>query len=123
MIASGNTGDAPYLDVSRYPIPGGWDEFALPDIAETECYALKIVGDAWEPFYRDGNVLIVAPDSGIRHGDRVVIKTTAGEMVAGRLKCQSATRLELATLTEESSQRVLAASDIACAARIVWASQ
>ena len=123
LIAFAKAGEDAYLDSSGCPVPGRWEEFTFPGIAESGCNALKIGGDAMEPFYRDGDVLVVSPDAAIRCGDRAVVKTTAGEIVAGRLTRQSATGLELATLAEGSPERVLASSDVAWAARIVWASQ
>ena len=48
-------------------------------------------------FYRDGDVIIVSPTARVRRGDRVVVKTTGGEVMAKILKRQSATELELAS--------------------------
>ena len=59
----------------------------------------------------------------IRRGDRVVVKTTSGEVTVKELKRRTAKTLELQSLNASHPDRVLAAEDVAWIARIVWASQ
>jgi len=59
----------------------------------------------------------------IRRGDRVVVKTTGGEVMVKELKRRTAKTLELQSLNPNHVDRTLAAADVAWIARIVWASQ
>ena len=57
------------------------------------------------PLYRDGDMLIVSPTASIRKGDRVVVCTTDGEILAKELRRRSAKSLELVSLDRSSEDR------------------
>jgi phage repressor protein C with HTH and peptisase S24 domain len=98
-------------------------EMALPTASDEHAYALEISGDSMQPVYRDGDVVVVSPATPIRRGDRVVVKTTGGEMTIGELKRRTARTLELQSLNPDHADRSFAAADVAWVARIVWAKQ
>jgi phage repressor protein C with HTH and peptisase S24 domain len=75
------------------------------------------------PLYRDGDRIIVSPAASIRRGDRVVVRTADGEVMAKELKRRTAKTVELRSLNPEHADRVLPITDIAWMGRIVWASQ
>src|SRR5204863_179028 len=56
-----------------FPSARGWDEFAFPAVNDEHVYALEVSGNAMEPAYRDGTVIVVSPAAAIRRGDRVVL--------------------------------------------------
>ena len=76
-----------------------------------------------KPAYRDGDIIVVSPASPIRRGDRVVVKTRAGEVMAKELKRRTTKVVELQSLNANHADRTLPASEIEWIARIVWASQ
>jgi phage repressor protein C with HTH and peptisase S24 domain len=76
-----------------------------------------------EPIYRDGDTIVISPAAGIRRGDRVVVRTREGEVMAKELARQSARMVELVSLNEEHPDRTLNVEEIDWMARIVWASQ
>jgi phage repressor protein C with HTH and peptisase S24 domain len=76
-----------------------------------------------KPLYRDGDVLIVEPGAQVRRGDRVVVKTREGEVMAKVLARQSAKTIELISLNPEHPNRNLDMADVEWIARIIWASQ
>ena len=75
------------------------------------------------PVYRDGDRIVVAPDAALRRGDRVVVKTRGGEVMAKQLGRSTANTIELVSLNPEYDNRLLDPADIVWMARIVWASQ
>lgn len=75
------------------------------------------------PVYRDGDVIIVSPNASVRRGDRVMVKTTDGEVLAKVLARQSARRIELQSLNPDFDNRTLELGEVAWIARILWASQ
>ena len=111
------------LDGEGFPTGKTREEMALPGADDANAYALEISGDAMRPAYRDGDIIVVSPDMPIRRGDRVVVKTTDGEMTIGELKRRTARTLELQSLHPDYADRTLAAADVAWVARIVWAKQ
>jgi phage repressor protein C with HTH and peptisase S24 domain len=111
------------FDDGGVPAGKGWDEIGLPAIDDEHAYALQISGDQMQPAYRDGDVIVVSPSTPIRRGDRVVVKTKAGELMLRELKRRTTRTLELQSLNANQADRTLAAADVAWIARIVWASQ
>ena len=59
-----------------------------------------------QPLYRDGDVLIVSPNSSARKGDRVVLRTTDGEVMAKVLVRRTAKTVELASLNPAIQSRL-----------------
>jgi phage repressor protein C with HTH and peptisase S24 domain len=98
-------------------------EMLLPSADDEHAYALEISGDTMRPAYRDGDIIVVSPDTAIRRGDRVVVKTTGGEMMIGELKRRTARTLELQSLDPGHDDRSLAVAEVAWVARILWAKQ
>jgi phage repressor protein C with HTH and peptisase S24 domain len=75
------------------------------------------------PLYRNGDVLIVEPGAPIRKGDRVVVKTRSGEVMAKVLARRNASGIELVSINPEHPDRSLVMEEVDWLARIVWASQ
>ena len=101
----------------------GWDEIEFPDFGQERVFALEVTGASMAPLYRDGDVLIVSPTASTRKGDRVVVCTTSGEILAQELKRRSAKTLELTSFAKDAEDRTIPAEDIAWVARIMWARQ
>jgi phage repressor protein C with HTH and peptisase S24 domain len=123
LIGFAQAGTAGYFDDAGYPGGAGWDEIPFPDIGDPHAYALEISGDSMEPVYRDGDVVIVCPQAPIRRGDRVVVRSRDGEVMAKILRRKTSHKYELKSLNPEHPDRWLAAEDVEWIARIVWASQ
>ena len=109
-----------HFDVHGYPAGRGWDKVALPSAGEDRVFALEVSGDALRPAYRDGDVIVAAPRASIRRGDRVVVKTVAGEVLIRELKRRTAKALELASLDASGPDRALASDEVEWIARIAW---
>jgi phage repressor protein C with HTH and peptisase S24 domain len=92
-------------------------------VGDPHAFALEISGNSMEPVFRDGDTVIVSPGSSIRRGDRVVVKTTDGEILAKQLRRQTARKVELQSINNEHDDRVIGAESLEWIARIVWASQ
>ncbi len=123
LLGFAQAGAGGYFDDGGFPAGKGWDEVGLPSVNDEHAYALEISGDQMKPTYRDGDVIVVSPGTPIRRGDRVVVKTTGGEVMVKELKRRTAKTLELQSLNPNHVDRTLAAADVAWIARIVWASQ
>jgi phage repressor protein C with HTH and peptisase S24 domain len=123
VIGYAEAGQAGYFDDAGYPAGSGWDEAFFPQIGDPNAYALEVSGDSMQPVYRDGDVIIVSPSAGIRRGDRVVVKTKSGEVMAKQLARQTALKVELTSVNREHPDRTLDKSEIAWISRIIWASQ
>jgi phage repressor protein C with HTH and peptisase S24 domain len=123
LIGLAQAGGEGYFDDGGYPVGGGWDEVSLPEIADPNAYALEISGDSMEPVYRDGDMVIISPSAPIRRGDRVVVRTNRGEVMAKQLARRSARRVELKSLNPAHQDYSFDLTEVAWLHRIVWASQ
>jgi phage repressor protein C with HTH and peptisase S24 domain len=123
LIGFAEAGVGGYFDDEGFPNGKGWDEIPFPAVNDEHIYALEISGESMHPAYRDGTVVIVSPAAPIRRGDRVVVKTKDGEVIAKELKRKTTKSLELKSLNPEHPDRMLASEEVVWVARIVWASQ
>src|SRR5918995_961560 len=101
----------------------GLDEFKFPDFSSEKVFAVEVSGDSMLPLYRDGDVLIVSTTASVRKGDRVVVRTNDGEVMAKEVKRRTAKSVELLSLNPEHEDRVLSLRDLAWMARVMWARQ
>ena len=123
LIGFAQAGTDGYFDDAGFPIGEGWDEMRFPGLGTERVYALEIAGDCMEPAYRAGDQIVVSPDAPVRRGDRVVAKTSNGEVMAKILGQRTQTRIELLSLNPAYPPRAFAPSDVLWIARILWASQ
>ncbi len=123
LIGMAQAGGDGFFDDGGYPVGGSWDEISVPEVPDPHAYALEIHGDSMEPVFRDGDLVIVSPGAPVRRGDRVVVRTREGEVLAKELVRQSAKRIELASLNPAHPNYSFELGDVAFIHRIVWATQ
>ena len=124
LIGMTQAGTGRFFTEDGLPAGGaGWEEVEFPDLANEKVFALEVQGDSMQPLYRDGDVLIVSPTANARKGDRVVVRTATGEVMAKELKRRTAKAIELRALNATQTERTLSVDDVAWIARIMWASQ
>jgi phage repressor protein C with HTH and peptisase S24 domain len=123
LLGFAQAGTSGTFDEAGLPSGKGWTEIALPATEDSHAFALEISGDALAPVYRDGDIVLVSPGAPIRKGDRVVVRSKAGEMTVATLKRRTAKALELQPLDATQAESRMASGDVAWIARILWASQ
>lgn len=123
LVGMAQAGKGGFFDDAGFPAGTGWDEIPFPELGDEHAYALEVAGDSMQPVYRDGDRIIVSPAAPPRRGDRVVVKTLAGEVLAKQLARLTAQRVDLKSLNPAYEDRSFALSEIAFIHRIIWASQ
>ncbi|RUW91036.1 helix-turn-helix transcriptional regulator [Mesorhizobium sp. M7A.F.Ca.US.010.02.1.1] len=123
LLGFAQAGAGGFFDDAGFPVGQGWDLVELPAQSTESSYALQVQGDSMLPLYRNGDVLIVEPGAVTRKGDRVVVKTTSGEVMAKVLERQSVKSIALVSLNPDHPDRDIPMRDVEWVARIVWASQ
>src|SRR5881394_1648392 len=123
LIGLAQAGAGGFFDDAGFPAGKGWDEIAFPAVNDEHAYALEVSGNSMEPAYRDGTIILVSPTSPVRRGDRVVVKTKDGEVMAKELKRRTSKSIELRSLNPAHKERALSVDDVLWIARIMWASQ
>lgn len=126
LIGFAQAGTEGYFDEDGYPAGEGWDEIPFPHATNEEqdqVFALAVSGDSMEPLFREGDTLIVSPTAKIRKGDRTVVRTSNGEVLAKEIVKQGTKSLTLKSLNENYEDREILKSEITWAARILWVGQ
>ena len=123
LLGLARAGKGGYFDDSGFPVGNGWDELDVPGVTDNTAYALEITGDSMLPVYREGDTIIVSPGATVRKGDRVVVKTTDGQVMAKVMQRQTAKNVELASFNAAHDTKTLDMKDVDWMARIIWASQ
>ncbi|MDO8352379.1 MAG: helix-turn-helix transcriptional regulator [Aestuariivirga sp.] len=123
LLGLARAGKGGYFDDSGFPVGNGWDEIDVPGVTDNTAYALEITGDSMLPVYREGDTIIVSPGATVRKGDRVVVRTTDGQVMAKVMQRQTAKNVELASFNAAHDTRTLDMKDVDWMARIIWASQ
>ncbi|MCF6322369.1 MAG: helix-turn-helix transcriptional regulator [Rhizobiaceae bacterium] len=123
LLGMAQAGVGGFFDDGGFPAGQGWDEIDFPRAEHDSIYALEVSGDSMLPLFRDGDVLIVAPNASVRKGDRVVVKTLEGEVMAKILQRKTARTVELLSLNREHEDRKFDIEELEWVARIIWASQ
>jgi len=123
LLGFAEAGSGGYFDDGGFPAGTGWDEFVFPSVSDEHAYALEVSGQSMEPAYRDGDIIVVSPSAPVRRGDRVVVRTRTGEVMAKELLRKTAKAVELKSLNVAHPDRTIPATDVMWIARIVWASQ
>lgn len=122
VVGLARAGADGFFDESGFPV-GANETIRFPDIEADRVYALEIVGDSMSPLYRAGDIVVVQPGASVRRGDRVVVRTRSGEVLAKELGRRSEQSIELLSVNPAHKPRVIAAPDVEWISRIVWASQ
>jgi phage repressor protein C with HTH and peptisase S24 domain len=122
VVGMARAGADGFFDESGFPV-GADETVRFPDLGEDRVYALEIAGDSMEPIYRAGDIVIVQPRAAVRRGDRVVVRTRSGEVMAKVLGRRNEQTVELVSLNPSHAPRVLPTADVDWIARILWASQ
>ncbi|ODN69109.1 LexA repressor [Methylobrevis pamukkalensis] len=123
LIGLAQAGAGGFFDGGGLPVGNDWDAVSFPGEQGEAVYALEVAGDSMSPLYRDGDMIIVSPSAQLRRGDKVVVRTRGGEMMAKVLARRSARTIELASFNPAHPERVLAVEEVEWIARILWASQ
>jgi len=124
LLGLAKAGREGYFDSDGYPLSNDdWDGIDFPIQVAKGVYALEVSGNSMEPVYRDGDKLIVQPDSEVRTNDRVVVKLKSGEVMVKELRHKSAKKVELKSLNPEHKLITLKPDDVCWMARVIWVSQ
>lgn len=122
IVGLARAGADGFFDDAGFPV-GADETVRFPDLGDERVYALEISGDSMEPLFRAGDVVIVQPGAAVRKGDRVIVRTRTGEVMAKQLGRRTDSNVELNSLNPAHPARTLHPRDIDWIARIVWASQ
>jgi phage repressor protein C with HTH and peptisase S24 domain len=123
LLGFAEAGNGSHFNDGGFPSGTGWNAIPFPAVNDEHAYALEISGQAMEPAYRDGTIIVVSPSAPIRRGDRVVVRTKSGEVTVEELNRKTAKSVELKSLGAEQAEQTIAMSDVVWLARILWASQ
>ncbi len=123
LLGFAKAGAGGFFDDAGYPSGVGWESVEVPTAGKGGAYALEVQGDSMLPLYRKGDVLIIDPSASLKRGDRVVVRTREGEVMAKILQRKTSSRVELLSLNPEHPMRRFDMQEIEWISRVIWASQ
>lgn len=123
VLGFAEAGDDSNFDDRGFPTGDDWDQIQIPTLQDPNAYALEVSSNSMEPAYRAGDILILSPKAQIRKGDRVVIKTQKGEVIAKEVIRKTATKLDVRALNPSHKEYSFMMKEIAWVARVMWVSQ
>lgn len=99
-----------------------WNKVMFPDMKDM-LYAVDIDSNAYLPLYRQGSLVVIATNSDIRKGDRVIIFQQEKKSRLFEFIRRTATHLILCNLNNCEEEIDVPIHDILLIQRIVWTSQ
>jgi phage repressor protein C with HTH and peptisase S24 domain len=123
VLGFAQAGEKGFFDDAGFPAGNGWEEVDFPVVGDPETYALNVAGDSMLPLYRDGDTLIVSPGANISRGDRIVLRTGDGEVMAKQIVRKTTDEVTLASFNPAFPDRTISLQDVEWMARILWTSQ
>lgn len=121
-IRFGEVQPARHFDASGFPTGEGWDEMAFPAIDDPQAWILELDRDLAPPCYREGDLLVISPNSTVRRGDRVLYCLHRRTLGVGLLLRRTINRTVLEAIGT-SSERTFNNQELDWLARILWVSQ
>lgn len=105
-----------------HPHGSGWDEVAFPDLEGLDGFGIEISGKGFLPFYREGDILILAPSPQPRRGDRMLLVLKDGSFRIETFVRHAGSQLHFTALEGGEDTR-RSQAEIEHLFRILWASQ
>ncbi|MEE4010693.1 helix-turn-helix transcriptional regulator [Roseibium sp. FZY0029] len=113
--------DRAAFDGAGRPSGASWQRFSFP--LPGASFALQVSNEDFQPLYRNGDILVVAPDAPLRNGDRLALKLASGRLSIYTLQEAGSEELAVRTIGDNSHSMRFRHSAIEWTARIIWASQ
>ncbi len=123
LIGLAQAGQAGYFDDAGFPRRQRLGRNRLSRFLRRTCLCVGDRGRFHVAVYRDGDRILVSPSGNLRRGDRVAVKTHAGEVMAKQLGRLTAQLIELKSFNPAYKDRSFPLTEIAFVHRIVWVSQ
>ncbi|MEN0087251.1 MAG: helix-turn-helix transcriptional regulator [Pseudomonadota bacterium] len=123
LIGFAEAGTGGYFTPAGFPTGHGWDEVNLPGSGDEGAYALEVSGNSMLPLYRHGDVLVVSATAKVQRGDRVVVRTLDGEVMAKVLARKTERFIELESLNPDYENRQFKLAEVDWMHRILWVRQ
>lgn len=123
VLGMAQAGMGGFFDDGGFPAGQGWEEVELPVVTQDGDYALRISGDSMLPVYRNGDIVVVSLAKAPIPGDRVVVKTVDGEVMAKVLLARNDDSMTLMSFNPAHPARKIPLEAVEWMVRITWASQ
>ena len=100
-----------------------WSRRQLPEINDPDAYAIVVESRAHHPVWREGTLVVAAPQASTSPGDRVVVRMKSADIILGELVRQGPEGIEVKPISGDNATQTIANDEIAAVHRIVWAEQ
>ena len=119
----GDLEDDEHTDAAGFPVGSGWEEIDFPLIEDPNAYIVELDRDVAPQIYRAGDLIVVSPASGVRRGDRVIVRQRDGDLLIGSLIRRTAHKVTVAPARNSGEEISIDMKHIVWLSRIIWLSQ
>ncbi|WP_259780964.1 helix-turn-helix transcriptional regulator [Aestuariispira ectoiniformans] len=111
------------FDRDGFPRADGWASRPFPEVPDSTLFGLEISDDRYEPVFRAGALVVVAPRLSVRRGDRVAAHLKGDGVRLLELERVTMHRIAFRLLSPERTILERPSTDVVWQSRIVWSSQ
>ncbi len=120
VLSLADAGRPGAFDDAGFPSGHDWRTLKRPRLEGRYAYAIELTTSEYAPVFRQGDVIIAAPDDRISRGDRLIVRSHDGSLKLAVMYAQDAATVELGSLVQQNEVRVHDTHDIDWMARINW---
>lgn len=105
------------------PLFERWDEAEAPVVRDPAAFMLEVVGQQYQPVFRDGDRLVVSPAAALRKGDRVAYKLMKHPIRLGQVQHLSAKQVSMVSVSNKKEVMAFGKTQLQWCHKIMWCSQ
>lgn len=109
-----------HFDDNGDPAGEDWDEVAFPGKGDPRAFALEIPDNGLSPVLREGEIVIVSPDSQPRRGDRVALCFNDGRVIVCDFVRRTVRKITVRSPLHEQNEVDYARSEVRWLYRVDW---
>jgi len=111
VVGSAQLGDNGHWSELEYPVGNGDGYITFPT-NDKNAYALRCVGDSMKPRIKDGEFVIVEPNTEVQPGEEVLLKTLDGRVMVKTFLYKKEDRIHLISINEAYPPQSILLSEI-----------
>lgn len=111
VVGSAQLGDNGHWSELEYPVGHGDGYISYPT-KDPNAYALRCYGDSMKPRIKEGEFVIVEPNSEPQNGDEVLVRTTDDRVMVKTLLYKRDGRVHLLSINEAHPPQSIALQDV-----------
>lgn len=111
------------FDAAGFPVGEQWDSYRFEGLGDALGYFVEVSNYDYEPVFRDGAMLFIAPQEKIQRRDRMLMAMSDGTMIVAIMSRRTSMKISYLDITQNLAETSVDAESVRWLAKISWASQ